>query len=107
VARNKTCAIEILDEVGSAEPSYLTVVHNMMVHLLLRTLTEPSPEDIVGVLELEGFGEETHERVMEQYPAVASAFNKDIEMPTAEDVNAAVAPPPRMTNPVIPPRDNR
>jgi hypothetical protein len=64
-ASNKDEAIELLDEVGNAEGSPVTPIKAFMVHFALT-------DD--GELELEGWGEETRDLVMELgYPILDKA----------------------------------
>ncbi len=58
-ARNKSKAIEALDEIANAEGCPLSVVEDFMVHFRLE-------ED--GSFELEGFGEVTEEEIWKEYP---------------------------------------
>ena len=58
-ARNKSKAIEALDEIGNAEGCPLSVVEVFMVHFRLE-------ED--GTFALEGFGEVTENTIWKDYP---------------------------------------
>jgi len=58
-ARDKSKAIEALDEIDNAEGCPLSVVRDFMVHFRLE-------ED--GTFELEGFGEGTEEVIWKEYP---------------------------------------
>ena len=58
-ARNKSKAIEALDEIDNAEGCPLSVVEDLMVHFYL---------DDDGSLELDGFGEVTENTIWKEYP---------------------------------------
>ncbi len=58
-ARNKSKAIEALDEIANAEGCPLSVVEDFMVHFRLE-------ED--GTFELDGFGEVTENSIWKEYP---------------------------------------
>ena len=76
-ASNKDEAIELLDEIGNAEGSPVTPIHdNFMVHFVLT-------DD--GDFELEGWGEETGELIMKRaYPVLDEARMDSLDKSDAE-----------------------
>jgi len=69
-ARNKSKAIEALDEIGNAEGCPLSVVRDCMVHFRL--------EDD-GTFEHEGFGEVTEDHICKDYPILEETFTRIFE----------------------------
>jgi len=69
-ARNKSKAIEALDEIANAEGCPLSVVEDFMVHFRLE-------ED--GSFEHEGFGEATENTVWKDFPILDETFNRIYE----------------------------
>ncbi len=78
-ARNKSKAIEALDEIGNAEGSPLSVVRDFMAHFYL--------EDD-GSLELDGFGEVTENTIWKDYPILDETLDQINE----ESKNGPVTP---------------
>jgi len=65
-ARNKTDAVEALDEVDNAEGCPITPIHDFMIHF---GLTDQ------GELELQGFGEEAENEIFDKaYPLLEQAI---------------------------------
>ncbi len=69
-ARNKSKAIEKLDEIANAEGCPLSVVRDFMVHFRLE-------ED--GSFEHEGFGEVTENTIWKDYPILDETFTRIFE----------------------------
>ncbi len=66
-ARDKSKAIEALDEIGNAEGCPLSVVEDFMVHFRLE-------ED--GTFELDGFGEVTENTIWKDYPILDETLDR-------------------------------
>ncbi len=66
-ARNKSKAIEALDEIDNAEGCPLSVVEDLMVHFYL---------DDDGSLELDGFGEVTENTIWKEYPILDETLDR-------------------------------
>ena len=66
-ARNKSKAIEALDEIANAEGCPLSVVEDFMVHFYL---------DDDGSLELDGFGEVTENTIWKEYPILDETLDR-------------------------------
>ena len=66
-ARDKSKAIEALDEIGNAEGCLLSVVEDFMVHFSLE-------ED--GTFALEGFGEVTESTIWKDYPILDETLDR-------------------------------
>jgi hypothetical protein len=66
-ARDKSKAIEALDEIGNAEGCLLSVVEDFMVHFRLE-------ED--GSFEHEGFGEVTENTIWKEYPILDETLDR-------------------------------
>ena len=66
-ARNKSKAIEALDEIANAEGCPLSVVEDFMVHFRLE-------ED--GTFELDGFGEVTENTIWKDYPILDETLDR-------------------------------
>ncbi len=66
-ARNKSKAIEALDEIDNAEGCPLSVVEDLMVHFYL---------DDDGSLELDGFGEVTENTIWKDYPILDETLDR-------------------------------
>ncbi len=69
-ARNKSKAIEALDEIDNAEGCPLSVVEDLMVHFYL---------DDDGSLELDGFGEVTENTIWKDYPILDETLDQIYE----------------------------
>ncbi len=74
-ARNKSKAIEALDEIGNAEGCPLSVVRDFMVHFYL---------DDDGSLELDGFGEVTENTIWKEYPILDETLDRVFQEVTGE-----------------------
>ena len=70
LARNKSKAIEALDEIDNAEGCPLSMVEDFMVHFRLE-------ED--GSFEHEGFGEVTENTIWKDYPILDETFTRIFE----------------------------
>jgi len=70
LARNKSKAIEALDEIDNAEGCPLSVVEDFMVHFYL---------DDDGSLELDGFGEVTENTIWKEYPILDETLDQIYE----------------------------
>ena len=70
LARNKSKAIEALDEIDNAEGCPLSVVEDFMVHFYL---------DDDGSLELDGFGEVTENTIWKDYPILDETLDRIYE----------------------------
>jgi len=66
-ARDKSKAIEALDEIDNAEGCPLSVVEDFMVHFYL---------DDDGSLELDGFGEVTENTIWKEYPILDETLDR-------------------------------
>ncbi len=66
-ARNKSKAIEALDEIANAEGCPLSVVEDFMVHFHL---------DDDGTLQSEGFGEGTENTIWKDYPILDETLDR-------------------------------
>ncbi len=66
-ARDKSKAIEALDEIDNAEGCPLSVVRDFMVHFYL---------DDDGSLELDGFGEVTENTIWKDYPILDETLDR-------------------------------
>ncbi len=66
-ARDKSKAIEALDEIANAEGCPLSVVEDFMVHFYL---------DDDGSLELDGFGEVTENTIWKEYPILDETLDR-------------------------------
>jgi hypothetical protein len=84
-AASRAEAMELLDEVGNAEVADLFTTKNFMVHFRLKT--EADNEDVVPV-ELEGFGDETYDMLLERvYPVYCKMSAKVVDdLPSSGDV---------------------
>jgi len=84
-ARNKSKAIEALDEIANAEGCPLSVVEDFMVHFYLG-------DD--GSLELDGFGEVTENTIWKEYPILDETLDRIFQEvkgePTREDMQVIV-----------------
>ncbi len=69
-ARNKSKAVETLDEIGNAEGCPLSVVGDFMAHFYL---------DDDGSLELDGFGEDTENHIWKDYPILDDTLDQIYE----------------------------
>ena len=69
-ARDKSKAIEALDEIANAEGCPLSVVEDFMLHFYL---------DDDGSFELDGFGEVTENTIWTDYPILDETFTRIVE----------------------------
>jgi hypothetical protein len=77
-AASRDEAMELLDEVGNADVADLFTTKNFMVHFQLKTEAD-NVEDIVPV-ELEGFGDETYDMLLERvYPVYCKMSAKVVD----------------------------
>ncbi len=74
-ARDKSKAIEALDEIANAEGCPLSVVEDFMVHFYL---------DDDGSLELDGFGEVTENTIWKEYPILDETLDRIFQEVTGE-----------------------
>ena len=85
-AASRDEAMELLDEVGNADVADLFTVKNFMVHFQLKTEADNMEEPVP--VELEGFGEGTHEMLCERvYPVYSKVSGKVVDdLPTTGEM---------------------
>ena len=85
-AASRDEAMELLDEVGNADVADLFTVKNFMVHFQLKTEADNMEEPVP--VELEGFGESTHEMLCERvYPVYSKVSGKVVDdLPTTGEM---------------------
>jgi len=85
-AQSREEAVELLAEVGNAEPCELFAIDNFMVHFHTRSDADDFEEMLP--VKLGGFGEHTHRMLCERmYPAYSAAISEiDKDRPNVDDV---------------------
>jgi hypothetical protein len=74
-AKDKEDAIFLLDELAGAGLEDLTALNDFMVHFRLSTDEKLEPEGLESLVELEGFGERTADKILEKaYPIFDKAL---------------------------------